>query len=408
VNHKPFTKTGSPALEARLLETCRWILAETLRVVPSRKLDGFVLGGGYGRGEGGVLRTELGDQPYNDLEFYVFMTGSRLWNERIYGQKLCQLGERLSPEAGLHVEFKIDSLARLKQTPVSIFTYDLLSGHKIFVGNESLFNGCQKHLDSTAIPLSEASRLLLNRCSGLLLAREVLSNSGSSPTANERGSRPQLIGPPNPRGFSELTSDEADFVGRNLAKTQLCLGDSVLVAFGQYHWSCAERVRLLRGLVPDEKMAWFDAVQMHHEAGAAFKLEPCRISKPVIQFEKDCCELGALALKVWLWLENRRLGCTFKSVRDYAFNPRVKCPGTSAWRNYLLSLRSFGAKAALAPLSLRYPRERLLNALSLLLWNGEFAREPGIVQHLQRQLVTDAADWNGLVTAYKKLWAHYG
>ena len=91
---------------------------------------------------------------------------------------LRQLGERLSPEAALHIEFKIDSIAHLKRSPVSIFSHDLVSGHKIVLGSEALFEECQDHLDSTAIPLSEASRLLLNRCSGILLAQEILSHSG--------------------------------------------------------------------------------------------------------------------------------------------------------------------------------------------------------------------------------------
>jgi hypothetical protein len=388
VNSERFTKNGSGELETQLSQTCQLVLAETLNVVPRTKLEALVLGGGYGRGEGGVLHTESGDRPYNDLEFYVFMHGNRLWNERVYGPRLRQLGERLSPKAGLHVEFKIDSLPHFKRSPVSIFSYDLVSGHKIVLGNETFFEDCQNHLDSTAIPLSEAARLLLNRCSGMLLAQEILNHSAVDDL--------------------DLTCEQADFIGRNLAKVQLSLGDGVLVAFGQYHWSCIERVHRLPALIPDEKMPWFAAVQTHHAAGAAFKLQPQKISQPAVHFEKERGELGSLALGVWLWLENRRLGCKFESIRDYSFHPRVKCPGTSAWWNYLLSLRSFGAKAALAPLSLRYPRERLLNALSLLLWNEEVAGEPGIVRHLQRQLVTDAADWAGLVTAYKKLWMHYG
>ena len=51
---------------------------------PAMADEGEGLGGGYGRGEGGVLRSpESGeDQPYNDLEFYVFTRGSALIAER--------------------------------------------------------------------------------------------------------------------------------------------------------------------------------------------------------------------------------------------------------------------------------------------------------------------------------------
>ncbi len=391
MSNKRFTKNGSPELERQLANNCQRILSEVLKVVPKNKLEALVLGGGYGRGEGGVLRTKAGDQPYNDLEFYVFVTGNRLLNQRAYAHKLQDLGESLSPGLGLHVEFKIDSLTRFKHSTISIFSYDLAAGHQIIFGDQNLFADCPQHQDPTAIPLSEGSRLLFNRCSGLLLAREILENPGLKRS-----------------GQDSLDADQSDFVGRNLAKAQLCLGDSVLVAFGKYHWSCIERKHRVLELTPTISMPWFKAVQTHHSAGVEFKLEPRRILKSVEEFERERCEMGALALKVWLWLESQRLGCKFESARDYAFHGRIKCPGTSFWRNYLLNLRSFGAKAALAPLSLRYPRERLLNALSLLLWNSEIAKEPLTIRLLQRQLSTQAADWSGLVTAYKKIWTQYG
>ena len=34
------------------------------------------------------------------------------------------------PGAGLHVEFKIDSLERFRHGPITMFSYDLVSGHK--------------------------------------------------------------------------------------------------------------------------------------------------------------------------------------------------------------------------------------------------------------------------------------
>src|SRR5882762_1805177 len=73
-----FTIDGSEALEAQLANICGEVAARVQSVIPAAKLEAVVLGGGYGRGEGGVLRTVRGDQPYNDIEFYVFLRGSRL------------------------------------------------------------------------------------------------------------------------------------------------------------------------------------------------------------------------------------------------------------------------------------------------------------------------------------------
>src|SRR5438552_671320 len=109
--HKPvlavssarFTLDGSEELERRLAGTCDTVLAEVLALVSPERLEGLVLGGGYGRGEGGVLETEKGDEPYNDLEFYVFLRGPNWWNERQFGPALNSLAHSLSSAAGVDV-----------------------------------------------------------------------------------------------------------------------------------------------------------------------------------------------------------------------------------------------------------------------------------------------------------------
>jgi len=78
-----------------------------------------LLGGGYGRGEGGVLRGPAGDRPYNDLEFDVAIKGNRHLNAFRYHRRLEVLGEILSHLADVEVEFKITSLARLAAQPPS-------------------------------------------------------------------------------------------------------------------------------------------------------------------------------------------------------------------------------------------------------------------------------------------------
>jgi hypothetical protein len=264
-----------------------------------------------------------------------------------------------------------------------MFSYDLVSRHRILVGAAELFEGCESHLEAARIPLAEGTRLLFNRCTGLLLAKEILNNLC-------------------------LTPEQADFVGRNLAKLQLALGDTLLTAFGRYHWNCLERYHRLSELTPSESLPWLPSVREHHAGGVDFKLHPRRIFKSVAEFRCQHDALSALALRVWLWLENRRLDSRFATPRDYAISQLEKCPGTNPWRNYLLSVKTFGLQAACDALANRYPRERLFNALTLLLWNADVEMEPHLLLSLQHWLHSRSADWRGLLAAYKRIWTAYG
>jgi hypothetical protein len=55
---------------------------------------------------------------------------------------------------------------------------------------------------------------------------------------------------------------------------------------------------------------------------------------------------------------------------------------------------------------LRYPRERLLNALPLLLWE-EPLNDLRVKCFLQKELRTGASDWQGFVAAYKAVWPKF-
>lgn len=368
MNHR-FTIDGSDALESHLAATCDRVLSGVKSLVPAAKLDSVLLGGGYGRGEGGVLKTPSGDQPYNDLEFYVFIRGNTILAEGKFRQSLHELGERLSPEAGLEVEFKVLTLEKLRRSAPSMFYYDLVAGHRWQLGDDSLLAGCEHHRDAAKIPLNEATRLVMNRCSGLLYSAERLAR----------------------KNFGDA---EADFVGRNLAKAQLAFGDVMLTAHGQYHWSCRERHARLAKLSGAENLPLAEFIR-HHESGVEFKLHPtCSADSREILAGRHA-ELSELGKKLWLWLESKRLGTKFGSPRDYAFSELNLCPETSSLRNRLVNFRAFGASGLAC---VRYPRERLFRALSLLLW------EKNEFEKVRSQLRTSAPDFSGLVSAYEQLW----
>lgn len=378
-----FTLDGSEELEAALQATCDRVREGVSAIIPATGLEGLLLAGGYGRGEGGVLRTPEGDRPYNDLEFYVFARGNRFLAERRFGPPLHELGERLSPEAGLEVEFKVLTAGHLRRSPTSMFYYDLVCAHRRLAGGEALLAGCEHHRDATRIPLHEATRLLMNRCSGLLFARERLDRK---------------------EGFEAA---DADFVGRNLAKARLAFGDVLLAANGLYHWSCRERHRRLGGLPLTGDLAWAAPLVQLHADGVEFKLKPVCSTESRPNLEEAHAALSALGGQLWLWLEQRRLGRSFASARDYALSPVNKCPEKAAWKNRLINARTFGLGTALAAGGTRYPRERLLNALALLLWEPSTLTDPTLQRAVQSALRSSGPGFPALMQAYRRLWERF-
>ena len=382
-----FTLDGSPELEQHLSALCQRVGERIRAMIPAGDLEGVLLGGGYGRGEGGVLRSVGRDLPYNDLEFYVFVKGSGVLADRRWREPLHHLGEELSPEAGLEVEFKALTLSKLRNADSQMFYYDLVVGHRWVIGDDSLLKGCEHHRDASKIPLHEATRLLMNRCSGLLFSAERLARA-------------------------EFTAEDADFVGRNHAKARLAFGDAWLAAQGQYHWSCKERHDRIRRLAavgpvdPGKGLSTADLMR-EHAAGVQFKLLPVRTSAPRAALQAEQDRLRRLGLGLWLWLESRRLGRTCASASAYALDVGDLCPETSPARNLLVNLRTFGAGALDPGRWVRYPRERLLRSLALLLWEPTALQDPELRAFLHAELRTSAADLPGLVKAYQQLWQRF-
>jgi hypothetical protein len=290
------------------------------------------------------------------------------------------LGESLSPAAQVEVEFKVLSCEKLRRSPVNMFYYDLAVGHRRIAGERDPLAGCSHLRDAAGIPLHEATRLMMNRCSGLLFARERLERADFGKT-------------------------ESDFVGRNLAKAELAFGDAVLAAHGQYHWSCQERHQRLLSLSTDAPE--IDEIRCLHAHGVEFKLHPVQNIQSREELREQHVRLVELGRRLWLWLESRRLGRPFASAENYVTRGGNKCPETSTLKNRLLHLRAFGLGAALGKGGGCYPRQHLFHALAILLWIPDALESADWRKHLARELHADTTDLRGWAAAYERLWHRF-
>lgn len=328
--------TDEPALAATLEGFLNRLGRDLAAQAFDRGVAALVLGGGYGRGEGGVFRSADAGRPalYNDLEFYVFVSDRRIAPEL---DAWCHRWERQgTAELGIDVEFKRLPADIFQSTAPTMFYFDLLQGHRLVRGDDNLLANAPSHLrDPGQIPLSEPVRLLFNRGSGLLFARWRLA---------------------------EQPDDVDGFVERNHAKVRLALADAVLAAAGRHDGSCVERQRRIAD-GNFEAPGWFDRVRQWHEAGVQFKLEPRHRHPGADVLAAENRELTDAWLATFLWLESRRLGATIATGREYLQLSSRLFPDTSRGRNFLLHIRDRMRRGSALPGWVDYPRAALQRTL---------------------------------------------
>ncbi len=237
--------TGVPSHEiAKLLDGALAGIGAEIGELCLPKLSAVVLGGGYGRGEGGVLHTQQGDCLYNDLDFFVFADGASRRDALAIQNGLKGVSERWEKQLGIAVDFSpvknVRALCRVSQT---LMYQELLRGWKPVWGALDIGKWIPA-LQPDELPFSEAARLLLNRGMGLMFAAERLS---------------------------EETPD-ADFVMRNMNKAVLGCGDALLLAAGCYRWHGEERVQAFADYARQYGIS--SKIVAMYETAYRYKLEP--------------------------------------------------------------------------------------------------------------------------------------
>lgn len=223
----------APELDAMVDEALRGIGADidALRVP---RLKGVVLGGGYGRGEGGAFVLPNGTlRLSNDLDFYVVAEdGTDAAGIAAIGRALAPVSEKWSKRLGVDADFCVAKTPwRLKHDEARIMVQELVRGYFDVAGEkgERLFAGVERRAPE-AIPWSEAARQLMNRGMGLLLAEENHAARGEA--------------------------QNGEFVVRNLNKCILGAGDARLVARHAYRWKAPERAEALGDSLYREAVEW--------------------------------------------------------------------------------------------------------------------------------------------------------
>lgn len=360
-----FFPTEEPALRAALDSYLEWLAGEAAKENGFRAL---LLGGGYGRGEGGVFLDSRGcAKLYNDLEFYYF--GSPLPAGVI--KRWAHEGEE---RLGIEIEFKSMTPEAFARVRPSMFYYDLLSRHVLVAGSDDWVASLPQELSSAAsIPPEEASRLLVNRGMSLLSCLRWADGNMELPPG---------------------------FCDRIAAKLKLALADSVLCSVGRYDWSCRERDRRLasqRDVPPD----WEKLVAWHAE-GLSFKLHPRHTDFPPADWKQPLEELRRAWVSTFLWIESRRLGLRFENARDYKDCRGSHFSAEPVWSNLMRQARDLRRSSRVPFLWGDHPRSAIWKSLALLMEGGASGEE-----HAATLLGKPALRGRELEEHCRACWKHY-
>ena len=190
-------------------------------------IEFVVLGGGYGRGEGGILQTENSSKLYNDLDFFVLayndVSDSQLSEVDFFFSTLSKELEKL-------VEIDVD-FSKAVKVVYAAEHLDIMAWKEMALGANVIFGDKQKFgeifiskANNKSIVASEMMKLAMNRISGLVFAFENLQTSQT------------------------LTNTDNDFIARNINKAILATGDIYLASNNTLPLLVAERLSLIEKL----------------------------------------------------------------------------------------------------------------------------------------------------------------
>lgn len=156
-----YTFLKNPAAETLLGHSLELMAREIGKMPECSGVRAVVLGGGYGRGEGGATPEGA---LCNDLDFFVIP------HDGISADSLQSafrhLGRKWKELLSIDVDFFIvPAFQWLIRNEKTLMVQELLAGNRIIYGDSSVLSGVPR------LQWREGARLLLNRGTGLLLSR---------------------------------------------------------------------------------------------------------------------------------------------------------------------------------------------------------------------------------------------
>jgi len=372
---KKYTVYGSNEIRQKIEEDLSLIKKEMLATITDiDHVRALILGGGYGRDEGGVLISKGKEYTFNDYDFFVIIDQVSQRIKKRIDRQFHDLHKKLTPVIGIDVDFgPALSVNQLQNLPFHLMWYELKKGYKTIWGDERILENMPEY-QVDKIPVEEAVKLLLNRATGLILAKKRLDKK-------------------NPQ--------DHEFILRNIMKARIAAGDAFLICNKDYSSSYLERVKILnkyshQPLIRDHKIS-----TMHHEA-VEYKLIPgdCKINYE--ELNEFWMQTRSMFKACYLYCFSVFLKKDISNWKEYYQQLESSYPGGSLRdkiKNLLLNLKYMKLRNFKLSDYARYPRFRLYYCIPYLLFEDKLT---------ERTLkIMTAENSNELKSIYFRLWERF-
>ena len=374
-----YTHGGNSEVEARIAMDQSLIKIYVKDAVPKQNFLALVLMGGYGRGEGGYCLVDGKPAPYNDYDYFLVVKGMGRKEATALQADLHEVALRLSHIVGVEVDLAVLRQESLAAAPFSLMNAEMKWGHRVISGDPRVLEQMPA-MPMDKLSLGEFTRLMNNRGALLLMNAMALDSKRT------------------------LKGKDLEEFFKYLFKAILACGDALLARNGTYHPSYVEkqkRLKFLKSLpCPEFLKLYMLAVEQ--------KFYP----DPDLYQNQDLEEWQTRVTNCWLTtlsrLEAHRTRRSISDWKEYARPrlPKGQLENAQVWRNIAITFRDFGMRHTLRYLdwARRYPRERLISVLPLLLARNQEAVARNISIPLNIPLGTD---WAGTAEGYLSTWKRY-
>ena len=261
-----------------------------------------VFGGGYGRGEGGILRTQTEDKLYNDLDFFVLAKDTATTADMAkIDAFFANLSKEFEPLVEVDVDFSKAVKVSYAKARLNIMSWrEMALGGNVVFGSQQQFDEVfQLNSDKTDVLFSEIVKLAMNRVSGLVFAQERLVKCAN------------------------LSDSDCDFIARNINKALLASGDVLLWTTGNLPFKTASRLAELK-THSAEQPQWTELASVYERA-VEFKKFP-NIKLDRAEFEKNLSQAIEILKKAYEhFVENSKPDATLvRRIKDFILLLKLK------------------------------------------------------------------------------------